>query len=185
MRIKEPGGLTSATRYGHAASTPQTAATPAIWSPLTRIAGRRSLCRPLLHHIGKQTKKARPLDRLSEFALPLRGNRRDPAGNDLAALRDETLQQLDVLVIDLRGVGAGERTRLPPPKKWPACRSAASRPGARLAVHLCLHPFREHAIPLGLQSLPLCAAPPLTVISAAAILHHRRRALLQGIDANR
>src|SRR5215472_755001 len=190
MRIIEPGGLISATRYGQAASTPQTAAAPAIRSPLTLVTvPHLADAGFLLHHIGKQAEKARPLDRLSEFALPLRGDRSNPAGYDLAALRDEALQQLDILVIDLGRVGAGERARFPPPKKWPARRGAACRPTADLALHLCLHPLRENTISLGLaclaQSLSLCSAPPLAVISAAAILHYHRWPLLQSIDPDR
>src|SRR2546421_5618421 len=40
------------------------------------------------------------------------GNRGDPARHDLAALGHVTLQQLDVLVVDFRRIGAGERTGL-------------------------------------------------------------------------
>src|SRR6201995_4715744 len=67
---------------------------------------------PLLHDVGEERQEAGALDRLGELALLLGGHRGDPRGHDLAALGDVTLQQLHVLVVDLRGVGAGERADL-------------------------------------------------------------------------
>src|SRR5258708_23684522 len=65
----------------------------------------------LLHEIGQQGEETGALDRLGELALLLRRHRRDPARHDLAALGDEALQQLHVLVVDLGrgrpGEGAG------------------------------------------------------------------------------
>src|ERR1700692_2795252 len=76
-------------------------------------------------HVRQKPKEACTLDRLGELTLLLRRDRRDAARNDFAALRDETLQQLDVLVIDLRRVGAGERAALAAAKERPASASAA------------------------------------------------------------
>src|SRR4029453_12300628 len=65
----------------------------------------------LLHDVGKQADVAGALDGTRELTLLLGGNRRDAAGDDLAALRDEALEQGDVLIIDARGIldreGAG------------------------------------------------------------------------------
>src|SRR5436190_22214077 len=59
-------------------------------------------------HIGQQSEKSRALDRPGKLSLLLGRNGRDPAGHDFAALGYVTLQQPYVLVIDLRGVLAGE-----------------------------------------------------------------------------
>src|SRR5687767_14630835 len=66
------------------------------------------------NHVGQQAKKARTLDRLGELALLLGRHRRDAARHDLAALGHVALQELHILVVDLRRVGAGERTGLAP-----------------------------------------------------------------------
>src|SRR4051812_22452737 len=68
--------------------------------------------RALLDHVIQQPEKARPLDRARKLALLLGRDRGDAARHDFAALRDIALQQLHVLVVDLRCVGAGERTGL-------------------------------------------------------------------------
>ena len=73
----------------------------------------------LLHHVGKQAEKARPLDCARKLALPLRRDRRDAARHDLAALGDKALQQTNVLVIDLRRVRPRERAGFAPPKERP------------------------------------------------------------------
>src|SRR5690606_35273970 len=65
----------------------------------------------LLHDVGEQADVARTLDRLRQLTLLLGGHRGDPRWDDLAALRQVTLEQADVLVIDdgcvLRAEGAG------------------------------------------------------------------------------
>src|SRR5882762_6626656 len=96
----------------------------------------------LVHDVGKQAEKARTLDRPRQLALLLGRHRGDAARHDLAALGDEALQQPDVLVIDLRRVGSGERAGFAPPEKRPAGggRRAAAR--CALAFHLGLHRFR-------------------------------------------
>src|SRR5262249_29719987 len=70
-------------------------------------------------HIGQQSEKARALYRARELALLLGRARGDAAGHDLAALGDVALQQPHVLVIDLRGIVAGERPRLAAPEERP------------------------------------------------------------------
>src|SRR5271155_2746050 len=110
----EPVEPVSANRYGPAASTPQTTDTPANPSRLTAIARLGPLSRNrLFHQIREQTQKARPLDRLGQLALPLGRDRCDAARYNFAALRDEALQQLDVLVVDFGSVGPGERAGFP------------------------------------------------------------------------
>src|SRR3546814_15148494 len=52
----------------------------------------------LLHDIGKQADVACALDGLGQLTLLLCGDRSDTAGDDLAALGYETLQQSDVQI---------------------------------------------------------------------------------------
>ena len=66
----------------------------------------------LADHVVQQAEEARPLDRARKLTLLLGRDRGDAARHDLAALRDVALQQLHVLVVDLRRVGAGERAGL-------------------------------------------------------------------------
>src|SRR3546814_9436216 len=65
----------------------------------------------LLHDVGEQADVARTLDRLRQLTLLLGGHRGDPRRDDLAALRQVTLEQADVLVIDDRCVLRGEGAR--------------------------------------------------------------------------
>src|SRR5580692_12034530 len=88
---------------------------PTRSSKITSIS--KSPERPLADYVRQQAKEARPLDCLGKFALFLRRNRGNSARNDFAAFRHEPLQQLDVLVIDLGRIGAGEGTALAPAKK--------------------------------------------------------------------
>src|SRR5690606_37388970 len=83
----------------------------------------------------EQAEKARPLDRLGEFALLLAVNRCDAARDDLAALGHEALQQPDVLIVDGGRVGARERAGLAATEERTA-RTAATTAGAlRGRVH--------------------------------------------------
>src|SRR5690606_20938798 len=66
----------------------------------------------LLHDVRQQAEETGALDRLGEFTLLLLADSRDTGRNDLATFRNVTLQKLDVLVVDLRCVCAGERARL-------------------------------------------------------------------------
>src|SRR6202021_2536931 len=77
-------------------------------------------------HVRQQPEKPRALDRLRELALFLCRDGGDAAWNDLAAFRYEPLQELDILVVDLRRIGAGERAALAAAEERPA-RSAGLR----------------------------------------------------------
>src|SRR6185369_7032879 len=90
----------------------------------------------LLNDVRQQSEEARALDRLRELALFLGRHRSDAARYDLAALGDVTLQQLDVLVIDLRSVGAGERAGLATAEEGTAG-AALSRECHGLFLHRC------------------------------------------------
>src|SRR3546814_2477260 len=76
----------------------------------------------LLHDVGEQADVASALDRLRQLALLLGRHLRDPRRDDLAALRQVTLKQADVLVINdrcvLRAEGAGLAA---PEKEWCQC----------------------------------------------------------------
>ncbi|KYB45421.1 hypothetical protein AB664_08130 [Brucella anthropi] len=76
--------------------------------------GRRSVAsqKVLLHNVWKQAEETSALDRLGKFTLLLLADSRNTRRNDFAAFRNVTLQKLDVLVVDLRCVCAGERARL-------------------------------------------------------------------------
>src|SRR6202030_4639642 len=80
-----------------------TRTTSPIW-PSREIRSRRmtSISASSADHVGQQAQKTRALDRLSELTLLLCRHRGDAARHDLAALGNETLQEFDVLVIDLR-----------------------------------------------------------------------------------
>src|SRR3712207_525740 len=66
----------------------------------------------LADHVGQQAQEAGALDRLGELTLLLGRHSRDAGRNDLAALGDVAGQELRVLVVDLRRVGARERAGL-------------------------------------------------------------------------
>src|SRR6185312_16264581 len=66
----------------------------------------------LLHDVRQKRHETRALDGDGEGTLLLGRNGGDEARYDLAALGDEALEQLHVLVVDLRRVGAGEGARL-------------------------------------------------------------------------
>src|SRR6185312_15713601 len=98
-----------------------TRTTSPIWPRRSMRSSRMTstIARLLLHEVGQEGEEAGALDRLGELALLLRGDRGDAARHDLAALRQEALQQLHVLVVDLRRVGAGEGAGLAPPEEGP------------------------------------------------------------------
>src|SRR3954447_26860754 len=64
-----------------------------------------------------QRQVARPLDRLLQGALVVGAGARDPPRQDLRALGDELLQELDVLVIDVVDLVGAELTDLAPPEE--------------------------------------------------------------------
>src|SRR6185312_6494873 len=78
---------------------------------------------PLANDVGQQAQEPRALDGAGEFSLLLGGNRRDAARHDLAALGDVAHQQLGILVVDLRRVGARERAALAAAEERTACTS--------------------------------------------------------------
>src|SRR5580693_4795992 len=94
-------------------------------------------------YVGQKPKEARTLDRLGELTLFLRRDRRDAARHDLAALRYEALQQLDVLVIDLRRIGAGE---------WAALAAAKERPAAGSTSALWGHCHGYSSVAVGVSA---------------------------------
>src|SRR3974390_3031607 len=65
-----------------------------------------------LHDVGEERHETRPLDGLGEKPLLAGGNGSDARRHDLAALGNEALQELHVLVVDLRRIGAREGARL-------------------------------------------------------------------------
>src|SRR5579871_4863887 len=77
----------------------------------------------LANNVRQQTEETRALDGAGELTLLLGGHGRDAARHDLAALGDVTHQQLGVLVVDLRRVGARERAALATAEKRTACTS--------------------------------------------------------------
>src|SRR5437016_9897149 len=156
---------------------PQAIAIAAV--PARRIVLYYCRCAPrLLHHVGKQTEKARPLDRPRQLALLLGRYRGDAARHDLAALGDKALQQPHVLVVDLGRVRAGEWAGFAPAKERPPrCRGRATATRFGPAFHLRLHPFggrrdgggRLARVAAFAIAVAVAAARP--VLAAAAVLH--------------
>src|SRR3984957_18956541 len=97
----------------------------------------------LLQIVGQQAEKARALDRLRQFALLAGRDRGDARRHDLATLGDEALQQLHVLVVDLRRVGAGEGTGLPPAEKRAALCSSLTQNAPSVATAASPSGFRS------------------------------------------
>src|SRR5262249_57347156 len=81
----------------------------------------------LANDVRKQAEITRALDGARELALLLGGHRRDAARHDLAALGDVTHQQLGILVVDLRRIGARERAALATAEKRTACTGFSHR----------------------------------------------------------
>src|SRR5512144_532400 len=113
----------------------------------------------LLDHIRQQPEEARAFDRLRQLTLLLGRHRSDAARHDLAALRHVALQKLNVLEVDLRRVGTGERAGLAPAEERTA--------GAALWCEchgLFLHRRRSA---LGVAALVVAARPawPVTAVT--------------------
>src|SRR5438552_15444588 len=89
-----------------------------------RVSASTVMISGLLEHVGQKTQKARALDRLREFALLLGRYRGDARWHDLAALGDEALQELHVLVVDCRRVIARERAAFATTEEGAPCRPA-------------------------------------------------------------
>src|SRR5690348_8355617 len=95
---------------------------------------------PSTQAVGQEPEEPGSLDRLREFALLQGRHGADARRHDLAALRNEALQQLDVLVIDLRRMGPGERARFTPTEERPArLLAAAATFGAFAAADIVAH----------------------------------------------
>src|SRR5258708_2778112 len=88
----------------------------------------------LLHAVGQEAEIARALDRLRQLALLLGRHRGDAARHDLAALGDEALQQLHVLVVDLGRVRPREGARFAPPEEGPPRRGPPAAAAMTIAV---------------------------------------------------
>src|SRR5258708_4230392 len=74
----------------------------------------------LLHDIGQQGHEAGALDGVGQDALLLVADCGDAGGHDLAALGNEALQELDVLIVDLGRVIAREGAGLLATEEGPA-----------------------------------------------------------------
>src|SRR5258708_17190586 len=84
-----------------------------IWPSFSTRASRITcMAGPSLHDIGQERHEAGALDGVGQDALLLVADRGDAGRHDLAALGNEALQQLHILVIDLGRVIAGERAGL-------------------------------------------------------------------------
>src|SRR6185436_7965477 len=86
----------------------------------------------LRYDVWQQRQVACALDRLGEKTLLLRRDGGDAGRDDLALLRDVALEELHVLVVDRRRVGAGERANLAP-----AAERAARRQVGDVDFDLC------------------------------------------------
>src|SRR5262249_47789220 len=112
------------------------------WSRMT------SMALLLLYGVGQQAEEAGGLDGLGEGALLLGRDRGDAARHHLAAFGDVALQQLHVLVVDLRRVRAAERTGLAAPEEGsPAAGAAAAGTLAAAALAAAVVGVGHHASP--------------------------------------
>src|SRR4051794_14140026 len=140
----------------------------------------------LLHDVGEEAEMARALDRLGELALLLGRDGGDSAGNDLAALRDEALEQADVLVIDAGRVLAGERAGFAAAEEW-ACHGCLSFPlGFSEVAGRAVAPVRTvaaRAAVAAVTAIPTVAA--VTALAPLVAAHHGGGAGLVLVDADR
>src|SRR5699024_7968728 len=108
---------------------------------------------------------ARALDGTRQFALLLGRNRGDPTRHDLASFGDEAAQKLDVLVVDLRRVGAGEGTGLAATEEGTArCAPLADD----LNAHGSTLPARTTV-----SARAVAAAATAAIVPPVLALHHR------------
>src|SRR5581483_8508365 len=80
----------------------------------------------LPEQVWQQRHVAGALDRVRQHALLLVRYRRDARRHDLAALRNEALEQLHIFVVDARGVRAREGTGLLAAEEGPALSAVAA-----------------------------------------------------------
>src|SRR3546814_532137 len=133
----------------------------------------------LFHDEGQEADMARALDRLRQLALLLGGNRSDAAGDDLAALGHEALEQTDVLIVDLRRVLAGKGAGLAATEKW--------------ACHVLMPFLRCHVVAFAtwaaittipaIATITSVAAITTAFAVAVALAHHDRRSGFMRIAA--
>src|SRR4051812_14671625 len=139
----------------------------------------------LLHDVGEEAEMARALDRLGELALLLGRDGGDAAGNDLAALRDEALEQADVLIVDAGGVLAGKGAGLAAAEKG-ACHDVSS---FSLSVGEVGTGGAVAAIRTVAARAAITAVATITTVAALAVAvaapHHRGGAGLVLVDADR
>src|SRR5262249_44337220 len=96
----------------------RTFTTSPIWPSFSTRSSRMTCMGSLLFHDVRQKRhETRALDGEREQTLLAGGHRGDARRHDLAALRDEALQELHVLVVDPGRIGAGERTGFLAPEK--------------------------------------------------------------------
>src|SRR5258708_38930919 len=106
----------------------------------------------LLHAVGQEAEIAGALDRLRQLALLFGRDRGDAARHDLAALGDEALQQLHVLVVDLGRVRPREGARFAPPEEGPPRRGPATAAAAAAMTIAVAHSSTPSVIGAGAPS---------------------------------
>src|SRR6266849_6482203 len=120
--------------------------------------------RRLFQGVGQEGEEARALDRLGQLALLLGRDRGDAARHDLAALGDEALQQLDVLVVDLGRAWAGERAGFAAPEE----RTARAASSTARAAGIAVPPGVTAGIAPGITMVAHAPTPSAAVPSTAA-----------------
>src|SRR5258708_4614223 len=148
------------------------------------LCGLRGLCvlRPLIGHVRHERDLPGALDRRLQFALMHRARARDAAWQNLAPLRDERTNQLDVLVVDIVDLVRAELADLPASEECaalslflvprllvaPAASTAAAARASVSEWHLNLHSVETIVIRIvrlargtALARLPLWRQPAL------------------------
>src|SRR5262245_1584097 len=118
-------------------------------------------------HVRNERDLPRPLERDLQLALVHRAGARDPARQNLAALRDERPEQLHVLVVDVVDLVRAELADFSTPEQRPplpllpiaallVAAAAATAPATSLSEwHLGLHPVKSVIIGIfGLRGRP-------------------------------
>src|SRR5690606_21566697 len=133
-----------------------------------------------------KAEEAGALDGLGQFTLLLRRHRGDAARHDLAALGDVTLQQLHILVVDLRRVGAGERAGLAAAEKGAACAAGGCECHGLTLLLAAVFVARATAFAAVAAAVaaitavaPVTAIATRTAVVAVGLAHHRRGAFLE------
>src|SRR3954471_20561167 len=140
----------------------------------------------LSHDVGQQAQMAGALDRLGELALLLGRDGGNSARDDLAALRDEALEQPDVLIVDAGRVLAGEGAGFAAAEEW-ACHRCLSFPLSFGEVAgRAVAPVRTVA-PVGTVAARAAVAAVTAVAALAPLVaaHHGGGAGLVLVDPDR